>query len=300
MKLQFLIFSLFLTGSLFGQEIQCKVTVNASQIDINVGGDKQIFPQMEQAIQNFMNTQRWTSDIFSEKEKVKCNLNINLLKVKNQYSYSGNAQFQVIRPIYGSTLETVLLQYIDRNFEFSFAPEERTMLFNEQTYVNNLTSTLAYYSLIALSLDYDSFSKFGGNPYIERAFNVANVAGNAVKGPWTSDADPRSRFFLVENLRNQIVNPFREGYYTYHRLVLDDFLNNTPEKRKTIIAYLNSIKSIATAKPNALLIRNFFDSKANELVNIFSASEKAEKQEVFKLLTQLDPTKSETYRQILK
>jgi Domain of unknown function (DUF4835) len=302
MKINFSIFLLFLCTYVQAQEIDCKVTINSSQLEMTnlASGDKQIFPQIEQAIKNFMNTQRWTTDIFSEKEKIKCNLSITLLKVKNQYSYSGNAQFQVTRPIYGTTYETVLLQYIDRNFEFSFAPEERTMLFNEQTYINNLTSTLAYYSLIAVSLDYDSFSKFGGNPYIERAFNVANVAGNAIKGPWLSDSDPRSRFHFVENLRNQIVNPYREGFYTYHRLVLDDFANNTPEKRKLVLEFLNTIKTISTAKPQALLIRNFFDSKAVELVNIFSASEKPEKQEVYKLLTQLDPTKSETYRQILK
>jgi Domain of unknown function (DUF4835) len=300
MKIKIFLFLLFVSINLKAQEINCKVTINTSGLDVNVSGDKQIFIQIEEAIKNFMNTQRWTTDIFTEKEKLKCNLNINLLKVKNQYSYSGNAQFQVIRPIYGSTYETVLLQFIDRNFEFSFAPEERTMLFNEQTYINNLTSTLAYYSLIALSLDYDSFSKLGGNTYIERAFNVANVAGNAIKGPWLSDSDPRSRFHLVENLRNQIVSPYREGFYTYHRLILDDFANNTPEKRKQVIAFLNTIKTVSSAKPQALLIRNFFDSKANELVNIFSASEKPEKQEVYKLLTQLDPTKSETYRLILK
>ncbi len=282
------------------QEIVCKVSLNTSSLDVNVSGDKQVFSQIEQAITNFMNNQRWTSDQYEDKEKLKCNLNINLLKVKNQYSYSGNAQFQVLRPVYGSTYETVLMQFVDRNFEFSYAPEERTMLFNEQTYLNNLTSTLAYYSLIALSLDYDSFSKLGGNPYIERAYNVANVAGNAIKGPWLQSSDLRSRFHFVENLRNQIVSPFREGYYTYHRLVLDDFTNNTPEKRKMVLEYLKTIKIISTSKPQAILIRNFFDSKSAELVNIFSASEKPEKQEAFKLLSQIDPTKIEIYRQILK
>ncbi len=282
------------------QEIVCKVTMNTSGLDVNVGGDKQVFSQIEQAITNFMNNQRWTTDTYTDKEKIKCNLNINLLKVKNQYSYSGNAQFQVVRPVYGSTYETVLLQYIDRNFEFSYAPEERTMLFNEQTYLNNLTSMLSYYSLIALALDYDSFSKLGGNPYIERAYNVANLAGNAIKGPWLQSSDLRSRFHFVENLRNQIVSPFREGYYTYHRTILDDFTNNSSEKRKMVLEFLNTIKIVSTAKPQALLIRNFFDSKYAELINIFSTSEKAEKQEAFKLLSQLDPTKIESYRQILK
>jgi hypothetical protein len=299
MKRLLLIFLIFLFHITSGQELNCKVTVNASQLGVNTAGDKEVFIQMEQSIQNFMNTQRWTNDIYAEKEKIKCSLNINLLKAK-QYSYSGNAQFQVTRPVFGSTYETVLFQYIDRSFDFSFTPEDRTMLFNEQAFTNNLTSTLAYYSLIALTLDYDSFSKFGGNPFIERAFNIASLAGNTVKGVWTQETDPRNRYYIIENLRNQQLNPYREGFYTYHRMILDDFANNPAQQRKNVLAYLNTLKTISTLKPNAVMIRNFFDSKAPELIQIFSESEKPEKQEAFKILTQIDPTKAETYRQILK
>lgn len=285
----------------FSQELSWTVTLNSAQLSISTAGDKQIFIEMETAIKSFLNTQRWTTDIFSEKEKIKCNLNINLLKSSGQYGYSGNAQFQVIRPVFGTTYETVIFQFIDRNIDFSFAPEDRTMLFNEQTYNNKLTSLLAYYSLIALAVDYDSFSKLGGGPFLERAYNLAILAGNTVGGAWIMGSkETRNRNWIVENLRDQQFNAFREGFYEYHRLALDDFSGNPVKARKIITDFMQTVKSTATMKPNSLIINTFFDSKNEELIKIFSESPKAEKQEMFTLISNLDPNRTELYRKILK
>lgn len=292
---------LFISPSLLAQEINWTVTLNSGQLSISTAGDRQIFVEMETAIRSFLNTQRWTTDIFSEKEKIKCNLNINLLKSNGQYSFSGNAQLQVIRPVYGTTYESVIFQYIDRNIDISFAPEDRTMLFNEQSYSNNLTALLAYYSLVALAVDYDSFSKFGGGPYLERAYNLAVLAGNAIGGAWTmGNKETRNRNWIVENLRDQQFNAFREGFYEYHRLALDDFSANPVKARKIITDYLQTVKSTAALRPNALMVNAFFDAKFEELIKIFSESPKAEKQEMFSLISNLDPNRTELYRKILK
>ncbi|MGL4632069.1 MAG: DUF4835 family protein [Leadbetterella sp.] len=285
------------------QELNCKVYVNYSQLDVNTAGDKSVFAEMEKAIEIFMNNQRWTSDIYSEKEKIRCALNINLLRSRGQYSYSGNAQFTVTRPIYGVNYESTILSLVDRNFDFSFRPENRTMIFNEQSYSSNLTSMLAYYSLIGIGTDYDSFSKLGGSPYFERAFNLALLADQAkADNGWSltgNSTDSRARAKYVENIRNQQFVPFRESFYTYHRKILDDFASNPVENRKTVIDYLTSIKTLATSFPNALVIRSFMDGKSQELIQIFSEGELQEKQSAFKLVSSLDPSKTESYRQIL-
>jgi hypothetical protein len=299
-KLLFL-FSL-INIQIYAQELNCRVTLNSSQLANKVGAaiDKQLFPEIEVAINNFMNNQRWTNDIFSEKEKIKCFLNINLLKSDAQNVFSGNAQFQVIRPIFGTTLETISFQYIDRNFSFSFAPEDRQMIFNEQNFTNNLTSTLAFYSLMALATDYDSFSKLGGNQFIERAFQVVTLAGNAAGGSWTQGADTREKYWLLENIRSQQFNNYREGFYEYHRIALDDFVSNPAKARKIVTDFLQVIKTTATMKQNSVLINSFFDAKANEIIQIFSEGSKQEKQQVFTLVTSLDPDKTESYRKLLK
>lgn len=301
-KVVFILSIIFFSKISSAQEISCKVMLNADQLAINTAGDKQIFEDIRLAIGNFINTQRWSSDIFSEKEKIKCNLNINLLRSSGQYRYSGNAQFQVTRPVFGSTYETVIFQYVDRSFDFSFAPEDRTMIFNEQSFTNNLTFILAYYSLIALAIDYDSFGKLAGSPFLERAFNLANLAGNAVGGAWaqSSKSDVRNRYWLVENLRDQQFNSFREGFYEYHRLALDDFNRDPVAARKIISNFLQVTKATFNAKPNSAIINSFFDAKSEELIKIYSEGSKSEKQQAFALVSSLDPGKTEAYRKMLK
>ncbi len=299
-KITFVLFFL-LALKAAGQEISCKVSVNFSQLATNTQqNDRQYFADMEQAVFNFMNNQKWTTDVFGEQEKIKCNLVINLLRSPAQNSFSGNAQFQVLRPVYGTTYETIVFQYVDRAFDFSFAPEDRQMLFNEQSFSGNLTSILGFYSLIALSMDYDSYSKLGGSQYIERAFNISNLAGNAVGGAWSANSDMRNRYWLVENLRSQQLMRFREGMYTYHRLVLDDLATNPAAGRGQVLDFLRAMKNMVSLKSNAIIINTFLDAKTQELVNIFSEGTTQEKQQAFALLTNLNPDKSEIYRQIQK
>jgi hypothetical protein len=301
-KVFVLLLSLIAVYQASAQELSCKVTINTSQLATNTQqNDKQFFADLEQAVFNFINNQRWTNDVFAEKEKVKCNLVINLLKSPAQNRFIGNAQFQVIRPVYGTTYETVTFQFVDRAFEFSFAPEERQMVFNEQGFTNKLTSMLSYYSLLALAIDYDTFSRLGGSQYLERAYNVCTIAGNSGGGEgWSANSDMRNRYWIIENLRNQQLLRFREGLYNYHRVVLDGFASNPAAARKQVIEFLQTLKNIVSLKQNAVVINYFFDAKSIELINIFSEATSQEKQQVFSLLSNMDPDKTEAYRQILK
>lgn len=282
------------------QELNCKVTVNANAINSQQVTDRQIFTDMQTSISDFLNNRRWTNDIFSQEERIKCNLIITLLKSPQQNSFSGNAQFQVIRPVFGTNYETVVFSYVDRSFNFSFAPEDRQMVFNEQTFSNNLTSILATYALVALTIDYDTFSKLGGNPFLQRAFNVSNLAANAGLPGWQQGEDQRNRYWLIENLQNQQLLTFREGLYYYHRVALDNFTNDPAEGRKQTLAFLSTIKTIQTQKPTSVLLNSFFDAKSQELVNMFSEATKEDKEKAFQLLASIDPGKTELYRKLSK
>ena len=299
MRILFVLF-FFSFGQIAGQELQCKVRVNYSQLSTNVSGDREVFAELENAISDFMNTSKWTNDHYGAGEKIRCNLNINLIRSSAQYNYSGTAQFQVIRPVYGSTYESVSFSFFDRNFEFSFMPENRQMMFNEQAFASNLTSMLAFYALTALAVDYDSFSRMGGNPFIDRLYNIVSLAGTAVGGPWSSTADIRDRYWVMENLRNQQFVTFREGFYNYHRLALDNLTTQPAESRKVISEYLESIRTVNTLRPGATLVNLFMDAKAEELVHIFSEASKKEKETVYKICTGISPDKTEVMRKLLQ
>lgn len=296
-----LILLVFSFGQALGQELQCKVRLNYSQLNLNTSGDREVFAELESAISDFMNNQKWTNDIYGPGEKIRCNLNINLIRSSGQYSYSGTAQFQVIRPVYGTTYESITFNFLDRSFDFSFAPENRQMLFNEQAFTSNLTSMLAFYSLTALAIDYDSFSRLGGNPFVDRLYNIVSLAGTAVGGPWKSEkTDIRERYWVMENLRNQQFASFREGFYNYHRLGLDNLTTRPAESRKIISDYLEAVRALNTLQPGAPLIGLFFDAKSEEIVNVFSDATKKEKEAVYKICSGISPDKTEILRRLLQ
>jgi hypothetical protein len=258
----------------------------------------EVTAELKSAITSFINNTRWTNDIFAQEERIKCNLIFNVLESKNQNSFNGNVQFQVIRPIYGTDYETVVFQYVDRNFNINFAPEERQMVFNEQGYTSNLTSTLAFYAMVALASDYDSFSELGGDEFVQRAYNIVNLAANT-GGPWVQGSDRRSKYWIIENLQNQQLLPYRKGFYTYHRVILDDFANNTPSKRGQVLAYLKELQDIQILNQKAVLIDFFMDAKARELVNMFSEAPEAERKEAFDILSKMAPEKTELFRGLI-
>jgi hypothetical protein len=284
----------------YAQELNCNVTIVSDQINAQQAAEKQVFVDMKIAISDFMNNKRWTNDIYSQEERVKCNLIITFTKSPQQNVFQGNAQFQIIRPVFNSTYQTLLLTYVDRNFNITFSPEDRQMNFNEQSFSNNLTSILGFYSLIALTLDYDSFSKIGGSQYLTRAYNIANMAFSAGAGGWEQTGDVRNRYWLVENLQNQQLMPFREGFYIYHRLVLDNFTSDSGNGRRQVLEFLNSIKTLQQSRTNSVLMNSFLDAKGQELVNIFSEATKDEKQKAFQVLSSIDPSKTELYRKLVK
>ncbi len=282
------------------QELNCNVTIVSDQIQAQQVSDKQIFSDMKLAISDFMNNKRWTNDIYGMEERIKCNLIITFTKSPQQNVFQGNAQFQVIRPIFNSTYESIMLSYIDRNFNVTFTPDDRQMNFNEINFTSNLTSTLAFYSLIALSLDYDSFSRLGGNPHIQRAFNIANLASSASQSGWEQSGDQRNRYWLVENLQNQQFLAMRDAYYNYHRLALDNFTNDPVAARKITLEFLTAIKAIQQLRTNSVLISSILNAKNQEFVNVFSEATKEEKQKAYQLLSSVDPSKTELYRKLIK
>jgi hypothetical protein len=291
---------LLISFSGYTQELNARVEINFQQMKSTIQYPASLFQDMQSQIERFMNNTRWTTDNFNQNEKIECSLIITIMQSANQNVFGGNAQFQVTRPIFGTNYKSVTLQYVDQDFSFSYQPVERQMVFNEQSFTSNITALAAYYSLMALAVDYDTFSEMGGSPYIQRLYNLVSLSSGGGGGWSSSQGAKRNRYFLVENLQNQQLIRFRESIYAYHRIILDDFGREPEKGRQEILKLLEIIQNISILSPNSVLINAFFDAKAPELVNIFSEGNSAEKQSAFILLSTLDPDKTEVYRKILQ
>jgi Domain of unknown function (DUF4835) len=294
-----LLFFLYFVAPAQSQELNCTVVLNYDQLFAQQTTDVNGLNQLKSAISDFMNSKKWTNDNFSSEERINCKLSINLIKSVSQGSYEANAQIIVTRPVFGTTYETVIFSYVDRFFNFGYLPNN-PMYFNENTYSDELTQLLGFYAYIILAIDYDSFSKQGGNPFVQRAFNLSNIAQNTSGGSGWKQTDIRSRFWLIENLMNQQFTSYRDSQYMYHRLALDKFIENPVIARRTILEVLTTIKQVNQLKASSVLINSFFDAKGEELVKILMPASKDERQKAFGIMSQLDPSKTEMYRKLVK
>lgn len=290
---------LSLPGKLLAQEFQFTVNLNYEQLVAQQKTDPQSMSQLQTYMNDFLNNTRWTNDQFNKEEKIKCKLNVNLTRSLSQGNYEGNAQLVVSRPVFNSNYETVLFTYVDKNFTFTYLPSTQ-LYFNENSYTEELPYILAFYANVALIFDYDSFSKLGGAPYVQKAFNLVNQARNSSpnKRGWDSNGDSKNRYWLIENLMSQQFTPFREGLYKYYRQGLDVATQNPAETRAKVLEFLNTVKDVNQLRPASVVVNSFFDAKSEELYRILIEAQPEERAQAYSLLVNLDPSKTQLYQRL--
>ncbi len=282
---------------LSAQELQFTVSINAEVVQTT---ERAIFTEMENAFQSFLNDTEWTSDPFRNNEKIKGNLFLTITDQPQIGRFTANAQIQVLRPVYGSNYETLLLNFADRDFDYNYT-QSQPLRYNESVYTDNITGMLAFYAYVALGLDYDSFSPMGGNPHYEKAQNIVNIAQNSGATGWGQFQSRRNRYWLIENLFiNKQFEPLREAIYTYHRQVMDKFTDDPESARAQVLELLKSLQEVNRVLPNSIGIISFLDAKNEEIVNIFKQGDIGVRRNVYNELLKLDPSRRSKYQQIVR
>ncbi len=294
-KILTLLFCLFALNS-WSQELLCNVKVIDNQIQLT---DKKIFRTLEQAIAEFMNNRQWTSEKVVPNERIECNIQIILSAYDlKTFHFTGTMQIQSSRPVYASTYNSVLFNFLDENIEFDFM-EFQPMNFNENSFSNNLTSLLGFYANYIIGLDYDSFGLLGGTPYFQKAQQIANNAQPSGLAGWQPfERNLRSRYNLVDNILNERFKGIREAYYKYHRQGLD-VMTKTPDiGRKNIFESLQAVQKVFKVAPNTVMLLMFFEAKSDELVNIYKNAPAIEKPKVVDLLSEINIANISKYEKI--
>ncbi|MCB0496717.1 MAG: DUF4835 family protein [Cyclobacteriaceae bacterium] len=279
-----------------GQDLNCDVVIDADRIETS---DKRVFEDMEKAFENFLNNRDWSPDEIKPEERIKCGLSITLNEMPSIGVYKATVQIRSARPIYNTTYESILFNFADRDWSFEYI-ESQPLNFNDNDYISNITSMLAYYAYVIIGLDYDSFGKLSGTPYFQKAQNIVTNAQQGNRPGWGALESTRNRYALITDITNQQMEDLRVGYYKYHRLGLDVFESKPDEARKQVLEVLESIKKIKERYPSSIFVISFFDAKSEELVNIFADATIQDKRKAYNLLVELNPTKEDIYKAILK
>lgn len=274
MKKFFAIFLLLLTFQLsFSQELLATVQINSQQI---AGSNTQVFKTLEKNLRDFINNTSWTGKKLQNLEKIKCNFSIIVGERTGANGFKGTIVVQAVRPVFGTTYETPLLNLNDTNFSFDYT-ENENLIFNERQFSGkNLIDVVSFYVYTILGYDGDSFKVKGGQQWFEKAQKISNNSQNQSYAGWSTIEGPKTRGALIDNMLKPEQSTLRNMFYTYHRVGLDNMGKQDQGPAKKNIA--DALMQLKTYENNFQMnypINIFIDSKKQEIFDIFNTGNNA-------------------------
>jgi len=293
--LSFLFLLCMLANKATAQELNFTVTVNSKQVG---GTDQRVYESLQESIISFLNSRIWTNIKLEENERIEGAMVITV-KSKDGNYISAQMNIAVRRPVFNASITTPLFNYVDNDFSFEYI-EGQQLDFNENMYMSNLTSLLAFYVYYSMGMYFDSFGMYGGENLFAAADKVLNAAQSSTDSGWKAFDSNKNRYWLLENMTNEAYKPLRQYIYEYHRLGLDVMGNGkVDEGRSAMTKSLDCIKLVYSSKPNLYYMTILCDTKRGEWKSVYSEGPQQEKTKAVNILREIDAAHAEEYEQLL-
>ena len=251
----------------YTQEINAKIIVNSESINQT---NSSVFKNLEISLSNFINNSSWSNVNYSEFEKVDLNVLLSITSYSNN-SYVANIEFQASRPVFNSSYSTPIFNYQEKNFQFDYV-EYEPIIFKNNQFESKISSLLAFYINIIIGVDHDSFVLNSGNYFYDISKNILNYTNQSNISGWNSshNGGKLNKFWLIEYLTSNDSNEFSNFLFNYHVNGLDLMHSNILSAKTNIATSISSLKSLKRRNPNSILIKILFDSKSDEIKDIYS------------------------------
>lgn len=285
----------FIVGSLSvqAQELNCTVSIDAEQTN---QPNLQIFRTLEQQLTEFVNNKSWTNTEYKNQERIDCNI-VLIISDYDGETFSGTMQIGSSRPVYGSTYDTPIYNYNDRQVSFTYK-EFEPLNFNLNVFESNLVSILSYHIFTMIGLDAASFELNGGDYFFGIAKQIVNTAASSNFSGWKTVDGTQSRYQYNNAILSNVYREFHTVMYDYHRSGLDVMHDDQKDGKNAIVDAIKTLKSINDRRPNSYLLRTFFDAKEGELQSVFSGGPRVDIAELIENLNRMAPTKRSTWSEI--
>lgn len=296
-KIWTLCFGILLSMNLVAQELDVNVTINTPKLQT---ADESVFEDLERVIQEFLNNQKWTNDVYEEEERIKAEIVMTISDELSQTSFKAELSIQSVRPVFGSNYETALMTHQDKDLVFTYN-QFQPLEYSENAFTDNLTAVLAFYAYVLIGMDYDSFSPFGGEPFFQKAQEIVNnippTIASQVPG-WRSTDGNRNRYWIAENLLTPRTRPYRQAMYDYHRQALDVMHDDAGTGLAVMANAISQIGEVNRSYPNAMIIQMFSNAKRSEVIDIFTGGSNQQKEKVVAVMQKVDPSNASDYRKM--
>ncbi|MBK6263923.1 DUF4835 family protein [Marivirga sp. S37H4] len=298
MKKQIVIlFLCFQAMASYSQDLFFEVKVDATTANTS---ETRVFTNMENSFRQFYNEKKWMEKDIELFERIKSVMVVNITDIPRTGRYAGQAQIQSVRPIYGSSFESVMINLADRNLRFDFT-ESQPLIYTPNSFNDNLVSILAFYANLLMGLDFDSYSELGGQQYFDEALNIARSAQQQNTGPgWEQFGSEDSRYVLIQSILNGQLEPVRQALYLYYRKGLDVMHKDPEAGRESILEALRNIQKANKLNPSARFIAVLIQTKSDEIVSIFSEGDINLRREAYQIMREIAPANSDKYEVMIK
>lgn len=275
------------------QELNCNVVVNAQ---LTGNENVQVFKTLERQLNEFINNTQWTTKSYKPQERIDCGMIITVNGYNNDL-FDCSIQITSSRPVYGSTYNTPIYNFNDKDFTFQYL-EFQNFVYNENQFESNLVSVLAFHIHMMLGLDADTFEQDGGLDYYKQAQTILNYSQQNNGKGWKLEDGQQTRFVLIDNILSPTFTEFRSVLYEYHRNGLDVMSEDAKSGKEAIAESIELLRSMNNRRPNSFLMRTFFDAKSDEIQQIFSGGPSVNISDLVSTLTKIAPMHSSKWRKI--
>lgn len=275
------------------QELNCEIIINAEQTGQT---NLSVFKTLQRALNEFVNQTNWTETNFQDHERINCSMFITITSFEGE-SFNGSIQVQSSRPVYGTSMITPVFNFNDEQLSFNYR-EYQPLNYSQNSYTSNLISVISFYVYTILGLDADTFELQGGTPYFEEANRIVTTAQQGSSQGWRGADGQRSRFRLNADLLANTYAEYRTALYDYHRLGLDVMHEDVLAGKEAIAGAMEKLEVMNNRRNNSLLLRSFFDAKADEIAQIYSGGPSINNIRLVQTLNSIAPRYSKNWRNI--
>ena len=240
----------------YSQDIDGNIIINSDLINQT---NKSVFNSLEKSISNFVNLNSWTENDLSDFEKIDLNLLITITNYSNN-TFIANFEFQSLRPVFNSTYQTPIFNFVEKNFQFEYT-EFEPLFYTENQFQSNLVSLLSFYINIISGIDSDSYLLDSGKVFYNKSQEILNLANQSTGMSWGSgDSGGRiNKYWLIENLNSSNSIEFKNMLYNYHVNGLDLMHEDIIVSKRNISNSIKSLDRMNRRVPNSILLKMFFE-----------------------------------------
>jgi len=293
LKERLIILFLLISNFLLSQELNSEVIIDARQTGKE---NLQIFKTLESQLTEFINDNTWTNKSIKQNEKINCTFYLNITSYENDF-FEGTIQIQSSRPIFNSSYNSPTYNFNDRNFTFNYQ-QFQNFTFNDNQFENNLVSVIAFHIYVILGIDADTFKLNSGTPFFEQAQKIVNFSQQKGFRGWGPADGLQSRYYLIDNILSNTYKEYRTCMYNYHLNGLDIMTTQSKKAKQEIVNSILLLDQMYKRRPNSYILRVFFDSKSDEILDIFSGGPKIPVANLISTLSKIAPNHSDKWRNI--